>query len=159
MRLTEFDYQVEEPPGPKSIDVWAGQQTKIYTMFLRVTGVINLSYQPELTEIWIGQYPIHESGSNISINCLGGKDGYTVMCDCFGLYPMVIEPPRDFKTVELNCRALAPELVTERDRYKIPGAEIILGSCNMVDFDNRCSMTLIRSADKRETDGGDYANV
>ncbi|NVK20679.1 MAG: hypothetical protein HWE30_18465 [Methylocystaceae bacterium] len=155
MRLNEFDHQIEEPPGPKSIDLWAGQQNKVYTLFLRVTGVINnLPYRPERAEIWIGNYPIHEVGSKITIESSGNMGRYIVNCDCVGLYPMVIQPPEDFKTVELNCRALAPELVTERDRYKIPGAEIILGSCNMVDFDNRCSMTLIRSAD-----GEDYANV
>ncbi|GGF76025.1 hypothetical protein GCM10011332_32480 [Terasakiella brassicae] len=155
MRLNEFDYQIEEPPGPKSIDLWAGQQNKVYTLFLSVTGVINnLPYRPERAEIWIGNYPIHEVGSKVTIERSGNTDRYAVKCDCIGLYPMVIQPPKDFKTVELDCQALAPELVTERDRHKIPGAKIILGSCNMVDFDNRCSMTLIRSAD-----GEDYANV
>ncbi|GGF73353.1 hypothetical protein GCM10011332_29260 [Terasakiella brassicae] len=160
MRINEFDYQIEEPKGLKSIDVWAGQQTKIYTLFLRVMGVLdNLTYQPEMPEIWIGNYLINETGSQITVEKSAEKDGYAVKFSCFGLYPMVIEPPHDFETVERNSRALSPELVTERDRHKIPGAHIFVGSCNVVDFDNRCSMTLIRSAEKREIDGGDNANV
>jgi len=149
MRLRDFT-TTPYPDLTRSEEIEENSSTKIITIFLRIMGTLNLSYRPKEKWIQIYDRPVNEFGSNISIERLGMGDGYLIMADCYGIYPIIVDDGsggETFKSVILTAEKSKPYLWTERGRHKFDDVQIYVGSCQMTDFDNRQSMTLIRSAE------------
>ncbi|WP_417794685.1 hypothetical protein [Terasakiella pusilla] len=146
MRLKDFT-TTPYPDHTRSAEIEENSSTKIFTVFLRITGTLNLSYRPKEKWVQIYDLPVNEFGSDISIERLGMGDGYLIMADCYGIYPIIVDDGENFKSVILTAENSMPYLWTERGRHKFDDVQIHVGSCQMTDFDNRQSITLIRSVE------------
>ena len=146
MRLKDFT-TAPYPNHSRSIDIEENTGTKIYTVFLRITGTLNLSYKPKQQWLYLIDRPVNEYGSDITVEALGMNDGYLVMVDCFGIYPIIVTEGENYQAVIETAENSKPELWTERGMHSIDDLNIYVGSSQMTDFDNKQSMTLIRSAE------------
>ncbi|WP_028880638.1 hypothetical protein [Terasakiella pusilla] len=145
MRLKDFS-TTPYPNHTKSIEIEPATGMKVFTLFLRVCGTIQLPYKPTPAWLYLMDRPINEYGSDISIEPLGATE-YLVTVDCYGIYPIIISGDENFQNALETAQTSRPVLWTDRGRHDFDELDIYVGSAQLTDFDAKRSMTLVRTAE------------